>query len=44
LREPLGARREITKRLRLSPVDVDHAFVAGLLHDVGKLMLVSNYP
>jgi HD-like signal output (HDOD) protein len=36
--------RKIAKSMGLTPVCVDHAFVGGLLHDIGKLVLVSNYP
>ena len=35
--------RKIAKRLSLSPAEVGHAFVGGLLHDIGKLVLVTNY-
>jgi HD-like signal output (HDOD) protein len=30
--------------MSLNPASVEHAFVGGLLHDIGKLVLVSNYP
>jgi putative nucleotidyltransferase with HDIG domain len=36
--------RQIAKSMGLSPAAVDHAFVGGLLHDIGKLVLASNYP
>lgn len=36
--------RRIAKSMGLIPAAVDHAFVGGLLHDIGKLVLVSNYP
>lgn len=34
----------IAKSMSLNPASVEHAFVGGLLHDIGKLVLVSNYP
>ena len=36
--------RRIARSMGLAAADVDHAFVGGLLHDIGKLALVSNYP
>jgi putative nucleotidyltransferase with HDIG domain len=36
--------REIAKSMRLSKASIDDAFTGGLLHDVGKLVLVCNYP
>jgi putative nucleotidyltransferase with HDIG domain len=36
--------RRIAKSMGLTPAAIDHAFVGGLLHDIGKLVLVSNYP
>jgi putative nucleotidyltransferase with HDIG domain len=36
--------RRIARSMALAPAAVDHAFVGGLLHDIGKLVLVSNYP
>jgi putative nucleotidyltransferase with HDIG domain len=36
--------RRIAQSMGLAPAAVDHAFVGGLLHDIGKLVLVSNYP
>ncbi len=39
-----GLARRIAQSLDLSRVPVDHAFVGGLLHDVGKLLLACNYP
>jgi putative nucleotidyltransferase with HDIG domain len=36
--------RQIAKSMGLIPAAVDRAFVGGLLHDIGKLVLVSNYP
>ena len=34
----------IAKSMRLSRPNVDCAFLGGLLHDIGKLVLVANYP
>lgn len=39
-----GLARRIAQSLELSPAAVDYAFVGGLLHDVGKLLLACNYP
>jgi putative nucleotidyltransferase with HDIG domain len=39
-----GLARRIAQSLELSAAAVDHAFVGGLLHDVGKLLLACNYP
>ena len=36
--------RAIAKSRKVSKAALDDAFVAGLLHDVGKLILVSSYP
>jgi len=36
--------RQIARSMGLIPAVVDHAFVGGLLHDIGKLVLASNYP
>src|ERR1039457_6989322 len=36
--------RQIANSMGLSAAAVDHAFVGGLLHDIGKLVLASNYP
>ena len=36
--------RRIARSMGLTPAAIDHAFVGGLLHDIGKLVLVSNYP
>ena len=36
--------RRIARSMHLPPTAVDHAFVGGLLHDIGKLVLVCNYP
>lgn len=36
--------RGIAKSMHLPPASVDHTFVGGLLHDIGKLVLVSSYP
>lgn len=36
--------RQIAKSMGLTAAAVDHAFVGGLLHDIGKLVLVANYP
>ena len=36
--------RRIARSMGLTAAAVDHAFVGGLLHDVGKLVLASNYP
>ena len=36
--------RRIAMSMGLTPAAVDHAFLGGLLHDIGKLVLVSNYP
>ncbi|MFH0728249.1 MAG: response regulator [Pseudomonadota bacterium] len=34
----------ISEKEGLSPENVDHAFMAGLLHDCGKLVFLSNFP
>jgi len=39
-----GLARRIAMSLELSAAAVDYAFVGGLLHDVGKLLLACNYP
>jgi len=39
-----GLARNIARSLDLSAAEVDYAFVGGLLHDVGKLLLACNYP
>ncbi|MGC9949763.1 MAG: response regulator [Bryobacteraceae bacterium] len=39
-----GLARRVAQSLELSAVLVDFAFVGGLLHDVGKLLLACNYP
>ncbi len=39
-----GLARRIAQSLELSPAALDYAFVGGLLHDVGKLLLACNYP
>jgi len=39
-----GLARRIAQSLDLSAAAVDYAFVGGLLHDVGKLLLACNYP
>jgi putative nucleotidyltransferase with HDIG domain len=39
-----GLARRIAQSLELPAPAVDYAFVGGLLHDVGKLLLASNYP
>jgi len=39
-----GLARRIAQSLGLSAAAVDYAFVGGLLHDVGKLLLACNYP
>ena len=36
--------RKIAKEIRLSGRDVEDSFMAGLLHDVGKLILVDSLP
>ena len=36
--------RRIARSMGLTAAAVDHTFVGGLLHDVGKLVLASNYP
>ncbi len=36
--------RRIAMSMGPNPAAVDQAFVGGLLHDIGKLVLVSNYP
>jgi putative nucleotidyltransferase with HDIG domain len=36
--------REIAKFQKITKLDVDDTFAAGLLHDVGKLVLVANHP
>lgn len=36
--------RRIARSMDLPPAEFDHAFVGGLLHDIGKLVLASNYP
>ena len=36
--------RRIARSLELSAAAVDYAFVGGLLHDIGKLLLACNYP
>lgn len=39
-----GLARRIAQSLELSAAAADYAFVGGLLHDVGKLLLACNYP
>lgn len=39
-----GMARRIAQSLELPSAAVDYAFVGGLLHDVGKLLLACNYP
>lgn len=39
-----GLARRIAQSLDLPATVVDYAFVGGLLHDVGKLLLACNYP
>jgi HD-like signal output (HDOD) protein len=36
--------RKIAQKKRMDLTTVDEAFIAGLLHDIGKLMMVSNLP
>jgi putative nucleotidyltransferase with HDIG domain len=36
--------RHIARFMGLDPAAADHAFVGGLLHDIGKLVLVCNFP
>ena len=36
--------RQIARSLRLSNLEEEDAFLAGLLHEVGRLVLASNYP
>src|SRR5690348_16288002 len=36
--------RLIAKSMKLSKSEIDDAFLGGLLHDIGKLVLVANYP
>ena len=36
--------RTIAKSMKLDNQEADHAFISGLLHDVGKLVLASNLP
>jgi putative nucleotidyltransferase with HDIG domain len=36
--------RKIGRTMQLTPAAIDHAFVGGLLHDIGKLVLVTNFP
>jgi len=36
--------RIVAESLELSKASIDHAFVGGLLHDLGKLLLACNYP
>ena len=36
--------RLIAKSMKLSKSEVDEAFLGGLLHEIGKLVLVANYP
>jgi putative nucleotidyltransferase with HDIG domain len=35
--------RQIARSMRLSPTAVHHAFIGGLFHDIGKLVLASHY-
>jgi putative nucleotidyltransferase with HDIG domain len=39
-----GYAKRIAKHLGADATDVDNAFIAGLLHDVGKLVLGDNFP
>lgn len=36
--------RRIAKSMKLSKSEMDDAFLGGLLHEIGKLVLVANYP
>lgn len=36
--------RSISRSMGLSRTEVEHTFAGGLLHDLGKLVLVSSYP
>jgi putative nucleotidyltransferase with HDIG domain len=43
LRSALGARR-LAQQMQLGHQECEQAFLAGLLHDVGKLVLIANVP
>lgn len=36
--------KKISEKEKLEKTAIDHAFMAGLLHDTGKLILASNFP
>jgi putative nucleotidyltransferase with HDIG domain len=36
--------RGIARSMHLSPAAIDYTFVGGLLHDIGKLVLIASYP